>query len=489
METTFLVMFTFMFLQTFGSSNRHMMMTSSNVTCFERERESLLIFKRSLTDRLNRLSTWTGVECCEWQGVECDVLNGHVVKLDLRNPASFTYKTFYNGNSLGGELSDSLLNLTHLLYLDLSLNNFSGRIPEFLGSFKRLDYLNLSHSGFSGVVPPHLRNLSSLQYLDLANDNLMIKDDLRWVSSLSSLKHLDLSGISIGNHTDWFHPVNMLPYLLTLNLASCHISIPSIKFINLTSLISLDLSLNYINSTIPVWLSNLTSLMHLNLHGNSFHDQIPDFLGTLSSLTSINLSKNLFDTSIPELFWNLSSLVRLDLSQNMFHGSIPQNVNLCILTVLNLWQNKFSGELSSFIGNLSDCMLTSLKYLNLEWNDFNGSMPNKFGEFKKLEQLLLSANELSGPVPPSLGGLSSLRHLKVNSNQLSGSIPASLGSLSRLETLDLNSNQLSGSIPASLGNLLRLEKLDLLQTSKAWMSLTTLWSGFFLKLTSQNLRI
>nr|XP_043620168.1 receptor-like protein EIX1 [Erigeron canadensis] len=477
MDTTFLVMFTFLLLQIFGTSSSYTMITtSSNVTCIKRERESLLIFKQSLIDRLNRLSTWTGVECCQWEGVGCDRRNGHVVKLDLRTPVSFTGRTVYANNWLVGEVSPSLLNLTHLLYLDLSVNNFSGDIPEFLGAFSYLEYLNLSHSGFGGVVPHRLGNLSRLQYLDLNSNNIvkdsdgvrysfgdysLVMDDMSWVSSLSSLKHLDLSWVSIGTDTDWFHSVNTIPSLLTLNLASCDINLPSIKFTNLTFLSSLDLSSNNIDSTIPVWLSNLTNLMHLNLKDNSFYGQIPALLGTLTHLAYVDLSENYFNTSIPDLFSNLTGLVHLDLNANQFHGSFPPDMKLCNLSFLDLSANRFEGDLLNFMGNTSDCMLNSLKYLNLGYNQFNGSIPIKFMEMKKLEHLLLLVNEFSGPIPSSRGGVSCLRELDFFYNQLNGTIPASLGRISTMEKIDLSANQLSGNMPASIGLLSRLERLDL----------------------------
>nr|XP_043634633.1 receptor-like protein EIX2 [Erigeron canadensis] len=400
MEITFLLIFAlFIFFQTYGAISGNIMVTnSSNITCILRERQSLLVFRQGLTDKLNRLSTWTGVECCEWHGISCDKINGHVVELDLRSPSSFLDEhSLERSNLLEGKISPSLLNLKHLRYLDLSMNNFSGQyIPENIGSLKHLEYLNLSNSGFCGIVPPDLGNLSRLQYLDLNlqfyDVSLMVKDNLRWVSLLSSLKHLDLSGITIGNHIDWFQPINMLPSLLTLNLASCDINFSSIKSVNFTSLNSLDVSSNGINSTFPVWLTNLTRLVHLNLEKNNFHGRISNFIGNLSSLSSIELSSNQLSGPIPPSLSGLSSLRVLDLSRNELSGNIPESI----------------------------------------------------GQLSMLEVLVLSVNQLTGRMPTSIGLLTRLQMLFLYTNQLSGRIPTSVGQLSNLITLDVSYNSFDG---------------------------------------------
>nr|XP_043633231.1 receptor-like protein EIX1 [Erigeron canadensis] len=530
MESTFLLIFaSFMLIQTYGvshSSSNIMITASSNVTCIQGERQSLLVFRRGLADESNRLSTWTGLECCVWQGVGCDRRNGHVVKLDLRSPSSFMdyYISSNTSTWLKGKVSPSLLELKYLCYLDLSMNNFSGQnIPEFFGSFKYLEYLNLSYSGFSGVVPPNLGNLSRLQYLDLNvqhrydmvpllyDVSLMVKNDLRWVSLLSLLKHLDLSGIKIGNHIDWFHLVNMLPSLLTLNLASCDIHISSIKFINLKSLNSLDLSSNGINSTIPVWLSNLTSLMHLNLGYNNFHGPIPDSIATLSSLSYISLSynelsgpippslgnlsslrvlslyRNQLSGSIPESIGQLSMLENLDLSGNRLSGSIPESINqLSMLESLDLSRNRLSGSIPESISQLS-----MLESLDLSRNRLSGSIPESISQLSMLESLDLGYNRLSGSIPESISQLSMLEILYLFGNRLSGSIPESIGQLSMLEILHLNDNRLSGSIPTSIGQLSNLIQLGVSNNSLVGHSLDSSLpiEGFFCTLLQHRISI
>uniref|UniRef100_I1R0Z0 Leucine-rich repeat-containing N-terminal plant-type domain-containing protein n=1 Tax=Oryza glaberrima TaxID=4538 RepID=I1R0Z0_ORYGL len=113
--------------------------------CEPRQRDALLAFKEGVTDDpAGLLASWRRgggqlqEDCCQWRGVRCSNLTGHVVKLRLRNDHART--------ALAGEIGQSLISLEHLRYLDLSMNNLAGstgHVPEFLGSFKSLRYLNL----------------------------------------------------------------------------------------------------------------------------------------------------------------------------------------------------------------------------------------------------------------------------------------------------------------------------------------------------------
>ncbi|KAG4951703.1 hypothetical protein JHK85_045570 [Glycine max] len=54
--------------------------------------------------------------------------------------------------------------------------------------------LDLSLSGLMGLIPHELGNLSNLQHFNLGYNYALQIDNLNWISRLSSLEYLDLSG-------------------------------------------------------------------------------------------------------------------------------------------------------------------------------------------------------------------------------------------------------------------------------------------------------
>ena len=90
---------------------------TSDAACLESERQALLRFKQDLTDSSDRLASWSnGGDCCDWTGVVCDNLTGHVVELhlgNLHNPnddVGVPGKAFERSR-LSGKLDSSLLDL------------------------------------------------------------------------------------------------------------------------------------------------------------------------------------------------------------------------------------------------------------------------------------------------------------------------------------------------------------------------------------------
>ncbi|EXC27338.1 DNA-damage-repair/toleration protein [Morus notabilis] len=236
---------------------------NSTFGCIKREREALLQLKQSFNYPSNRLVSWTGNDCFLWNGVSCNQITGRVVKLDLRAPADSPINEYewgenffligswtrydcclWNGvscNQITGrvvKLADSpsneyewgeyfpyidscLVELKRLEYLDLSGNYFcQSPIPEFFGSLKYLKYLNLSRTGFGGRIPAQLGNLTSLQILDLSQyySGVLFADNFQWVRGLSSLKHLEMSFVSLNKALDVMQVLNTLPALLELIL-------------------------------------------------------------------------------------------------------------------------------------------------------------------------------------------------------------------------------------------------------------------------------
>ncbi|KAH7854870.1 hypothetical protein Vadar_018590 [Vaccinium darrowii] len=468
---------------------------NNSITCFENEREALHKFKQDLKDPSNRLSSWDTVEdCCRWAGVVCDNLTGHVHEIHLQNP----YNEF---DVLGGKVNPSLLDLKHLQYLDLSNNDFEGTpIPSFIGSIATLRYLNLSWAGFGGTVPPQLGNLTAIRYLDLrgyyGGDSGPLGGNLQWLSGLVSLRHLDMSGVNLSKALDWLQVTSDLPSLVELHLSDCEleyvVSPSSTNKINFTSLdildlasnyhlgpsipgwilslnhlVSLDLSSCFFSSSIPSGLQNMTSLRVLHLSYNSFNSTIPNWLYSLTHLESLSLGSNIqLQGEISIAIENLTSLVRLDLSLNQLQGSIPTSLGkLCKLKTIDLFHNKFSGEVSDVFVGFSRCKCPMLEEFDLAWNNLVSHLPDELGQLKNLNSFHMSGNSFSGPIPVSIGRLSSLKGLYLSYNKFNGTIPETIGRLSSLKELYLSYNKFNGTIPESFGQLAKLETLLLIDNT------------------------
>lgn len=399
--------------------------------CVDVEIRALLKFKDGLTDDAAQLSSWAGNDCCKWVGVSCDNRTGQVVGLKIHR--------------LGGEINSSLLELKHLNFLDLSMNNFEGtKIPSFIGSFQKLSYLNLSNSSFGGLIPPHLGNLSSLLSLDLELYTTdPIHNDIKWISSLSSLRYLNLAGLDLSKAADyWLQTLNMLPFLIELHLPQCSLSnLPlSLPYANFTKLSVLDLSNNAFNSTIPQWLFNLTGLVHLDLQSNNLYGELPHEIATLTSLKTLDLSQNSY-----------------------IKDRLPKQLgNLCNLQKLKLSFNKFTGDITDFLDGLMNCTNVKLETLDLGYNDLTGELPDSLGILKNLRYFELWDNSFQGSIPKSIGELSSLEEFYLSNNQMNGDVPETLGKLSTLRVLDLSENPWRGIITEiHLMNLSSLKQLQI----------------------------
>ncbi|KAF4398958.1 hypothetical protein G4B88_023552 [Cannabis sativa] len=507
-----------------------------HVLCVESEKQALLSFKQDLVDPFNRLTSWAANgddddDCCNWTGIICDSITGHVKQLQLAN----TYKDYVDlenkyGGGLSSKVNPSLLNLTYLTHLDLSYNNFGGtQIPHFIGSLMSLKYLNFTRAGFEGKIPHQLGNLSSLNHLILQTDydsdssrDKLYADSLHWVSGLSSLVYLEMTANLSATSDHWLLSLNKIPSLLELHMSLCGLThIHSISDVNFTSLEFLDISGNdFQYSSIPNWIFNLKKLVHLDLsyrfysgdlfprnltNPKSFSslkyldnniDQstyIPNCLYSFNNLETLYLRSNKLYGVISSAIKNLTSMVGLDLSNNSLEGKIPKSIGiLCNLQRISLSGNKLEGEISDALESFIGCNPKGITSFSLDENLFYGQLKDEVIEkFESLTYFSLGGNKLSGLIPPSLRKLSALTNLNVGFNQFNGSLPESFGSLSALETLDISHNLLEGVVSEiHLANLTNLKYLYAsgnsltLRVSPYWIPPFTLR---YIELSSWNL--
>ncbi|XP_028760600.1 receptor-like protein EIX2 [Neltuma alba] len=376
-------------------------------------------------------------------------------------PELFLKSIDLSSNALSGEVPRELMSLLGLVSLNLSRNLLSGEIPINIGNLESLEFLDLSNNKLSGPIPPSLANIDRLSMLDLSNNHLYgkipIGTQLQSFNASSYGGNLDLCGLPLNkmcpedntpppqeaNHNEeegaslisqefylsmglgfvvgFWAVVGPLLFNRTWRQAYC-------RFMN-TLLLHTRLSLATDGEALKKCIEKERNALLL------FKQGIYDDSGMVSTwrdrddedccnwrgvhcsnqtghaqILDLHSSDPLFlrGTINITLLSELHDLQHLDLSYNYFYPSdIPQSIG-------------------SF---------TNLRYLNLSYSDFVGSIPNQLGKLPNLQYIDLSNNYLDGAIPCQIRNLSKLQSLNLGENNLVGVIPYQLGNLSMLHTL------------------------------------------------------
>ncbi|KAL1085131.1 hypothetical protein V6Z11_D08G029000, partial [Gossypium hirsutum] len=374
------------------------------------------------------VESWNkSIDCCSWEGVECDNVTGHVIGIDLSHSclvgSLFANNSLFqlhnlqcldlSSNNLGGSLLENTSCLFHfhgLRQLSLAYNAFDGAIStELFSQLVSLTHLNLSYNGFYGLIPHQINLLSSLVSLDLSFHSLESRFNGQGFDmlarNLTKLRNLVLD------------TVDMSDVALT-------------SFLNLSS-----------------------SLEHLSLSGCKLHGELPTQVFQLPNLKVLDLSANANLTGyLPNTNWS-SGLELLDLFNCGFRGSIPASFgNLTQIISVDLSINSLEGQIPAVFGNLRT--LTSLRFSSC---NLSGPLPITIFNLTRITRLDLSNNHLEGPFPNHVSELQFLEELWLYNNSISGGVPSWLFDLVNLTSLDLSLNNLSGVIKPDMLSKLRTQ--------------------------------
>ncbi|KAJ3693746.1 hypothetical protein LUZ60_009226 [Juncus effusus] len=219
-------------------------------------------------------------------------------------------------------LPESLYNLENLLDLDLSDCSSLKMLPEYFGNLKGLNFLRLSGCSQLKELPESTTNLVNLVHLDLSG----CSDLWRLPSSfgnLSKLRILYLSGCV--NLRKLPESITNLKTLLNVRLSDCRcLNMLPEDFGSIYGIQFLDLSSCNLQK-LPESFGDLMNLEHLNLATCYTLNQLPENFGNLKKLQDLNLSSCYALTSLPDSFLNLVNLKDLNLSNCINLERLPEH--------------------------------------------------------------------------------------------------------------------------------------------------------------------
>jgi Leucine-rich repeat (LRR) protein len=301
---------------------------------------------------------------------------------------------------------------------------------------------------------------SALRTLKLYGNNLSGEFHFFWLRNCTMLEKVDLSGNSDLSVDVKFHGLAPPFQLKSLVLSGCKIDDSIIVGPNFLGtqrhLQMLDLSHGNLTGSIPNWIfMNIATLVYLNIASNSLVGSIDPMWQHQSALQMINISSNHLVGHLPT---NISSafpdLEILDVSNNVISGYLPPSLcNISVITIVNLSNNKFTGQVPT-------CLFTdlpSLQFLKLSNNNLGGSIFGGVGYFA-VGSIYLGGNKFEGTLPSNLSG--NLVIMDLHDNKLSGKLDVSLWDLSSLQVLSVASNNLTGEIYPAICKLTTLQILD-----------------------------
>ncbi|KAI5683155.1 hypothetical protein M9H77_04383 [Catharanthus roseus] len=450
----------------------HFLMVSlaMGTTNISTDKTSLLALKSTISDPTKILTNnWSSeTSPCDWIGISCSSLHNRVTALNISKMGlsgsispqfgnlSFLVSIDFSSNNFHGFLPQEFVRLRRLRFISLAFNNFIGEIPSWFGFLPNLQFLNLKNNSFTGSLPATLSNASKLESLDFSFNSIegMIPKEF---GDFLSLRILIVQFNTLtGNIPSAIFNITTLETLsFTKNRLSGNLPVDICS--NLPNLNVLFLSFNKLYGRIPSNLSQCSSLQRLSLSYNNFFGSVPKELGKLENLQKLYLGGNHLTGVIPVEIGDLHNLIEIAMESNNISGPIPLTIfNISSLQTLSFTLNKLSGQIPAQVGRLAN-----LQKLQLGGNRFKGKIPEEMSNLSQLVELELSTNDLIGKIPVGIFNISSLRKIEINVNHFSGNLPSNLGyGLPNLQILRVDGNNLTGFDPTSISDSIQLPELS-----------------------------
>ncbi|CAJ1952946.1 unnamed protein product [Sphenostylis stenocarpa] len=394
----------------------------------------------------------------------------HLSENSFTSPMIFQWVSNISSNLVELDLSHNLLEgstsshlgtvMNSLRHLDLSLNRFKGGDMKSFMNICTLHSLIMYGNNLTESLPSIFHNLSSgcarhsLQELDLSRNQII--GSLFDLSAFSSLKILVLDENHLsGNILEGAMLPSQLE-ILSIKSNSLEGGVPK-SFGNACALSSLDLSFNNLNKDLRVIIRHLSGCARYSLHelyliDNQINGTLPD-LSIFLVLRILDLSENKLSGQISEDNKLPSLLELVSIRSNNLEGGIPKSFgNACVLRSLDMSSNNLSEEFPTLICHLSGCARNSLQKLNLCGNKINGTLTD-LSIFSTLQVLDLSENQLSGKIAEGNKLPNTLESFSIQSNSLEGKIPKTFGNACALQLLDMFNNSFSGEFPVIIHHL------------------------------------
>ncbi|KVH94318.1 piriformospora indica-insensitive protein 2 [Cynara cardunculus var. scolymus] len=234
---------------------------------------------------------------------------------------------FIENPSLFGSLTESISNMTSLKRLVITGTNVSGEIPDGFGGLLNLEEATLSRNRFTGIVPENVSNLKNLKILDLSQNGF----DGKLPASIGELQNLIKLDLSLNLFSGEF-PASMkdLKCLELLDLSYNRFTNSGIPIFlsEMSKLKGLYLSGNELGGVIPDIWENMRGINGIGFSGVGLFGNIPSSIGVfLGNLTYLGLDDNHLSGGVPLELERLAMVNELNLKNNNLSGRLPFSAN------------------------------------------------------------------------------------------------------------------------------------------------------------------